>query len=124
MSLSIQALQNTSSFAPIMKKTLALLFVLSTLGTYAQDSIVAPTEKRWDMFKYDFVNMFKGVGYSYARPLHWQGQQWAQFGGAVAGTGAVYLVDEETSSFIQRQKESVPKIIREYGELYGSPENN
>lgn len=120
----MEGFQNTSSFAVIMKKTIALLFIFFTIGTYAQDSIVAPTEKRWDMFKYDFVNMFKGVGYSYARPLHWKGQQWAQLGGVVAGTGAVYLFDEESSEFIQRQKESVPHVIREYGELYGSPENN
>lgn len=64
------------------------------------------------------------MGFSYAQPFHWKGKQWAQFGGVVAGTGAVYLVDEETSGFIQNQKESIPKFIRSYGQLYGSPQNN
>ncbi|SIT06195.1 PAP2 superfamily protein [Zobellia uliginosa] len=107
-----------------MKKTIALLFTIFTMGVYAQDSIVSVPEKRWDMFKYDIGNMFKGVAYSYSRPFRWKGQQWAQFGGVLAGTGAVYLADEETSEFFQRQREGVPNVFREYGELYGSPENN
>ena len=107
-----------------MKKILFVLAFLAFSSSFSQDSIVVPSEKRWDMFKYDFVNMFKGVGYSYARPFHWQGKQWAQFGGVVAGTGAVYLIDDDTSRFIRLQKEGVPEVIRSYGTFYGSPENN
>ena len=76
------------------------------------------------MFTYDVGNMFKGVGYSYTRPLHWQGKQLAQFGAVVGGTGLVYLADDNTSRFIRNNKEGVPKFIRDYGEFYGSPENN
>lgn len=76
------------------------------------------------MFKYDAVTIVKAVGYSYARPFHWQGKQWAQFGGVVAGTGLLYVADDDTSRFIQNNKESVPKWIRDYGTFYGNPENN
>ncbi|SHI62356.1 phosphatase PAP2 family protein [Pseudozobellia thermophila] len=107
-----------------MKKIFVLLSCAVFNTGLAQDTITVPSDKRWAMFKYDFVNMFKGVGFSYAQPFHWQGKQWAQFGGVVAGTGAAYLVDEETSRFIRNQKESIPKFIRSYGTIYGSPQNN
>ncbi len=100
------------------------LLFLSFLAVQGQNSEVDTTETRWDMFKYDALNMFKGVGYSYSRPLHWQGRQWAQFGGVIAGTGLVYLTDDETSRFIRNNREGVPKIIRDYGSFYGNPENN
>lgn len=97
-----------------------------TIGAIrAQDSLIVDVpETRWNQFKYDIGNMFKGVGHSYVRPFSWQGRQWAQFGGVVAGTALVYSVDYETSRFIKANRESVPKWIRDYGEFYGSPENN
>ena len=106
-------------------KTFFISFLfLSFWLVQGQNSAIDTTETRWDMFKYDAVNIFGGVGYSYSRPLHWQGKQWAQFGGVVAGTGLVYLTDDETSRFIRNNREGVPRLIRDYGTFYGSPENN
>ncbi|KAA2219998.1 phosphatase PAP2 family protein [Maribacter flavus] len=76
------------------------------------------------MFTYDMGNIFKGVGHSYSRPFHWKGEQWADFGAVVGGTGFVYLFDDNTSRFIRNNREGVPKWIRDYGETYGNPENN
>ncbi|MFK7811843.1 MAG: phosphatase PAP2 family protein [Maribacter sp.] len=107
-----------------MKKLFLLFLLLSLSKVIAQDSIRNPTETRWQLFKYDAGNIFKSVGHSYIQPVHWKGKQWAQFGGIVGGTGLVYLADDETSRFVRANRESVPKIIREYGEFYGNPENN
>ncbi|MBM1105542.1 phosphatase PAP2 family protein [Aurantibacter crassamenti] len=107
-----------------MNKLITLLFVLSFSNMIAQDSIHNKSESRWKMFKYDAGNMFKSVGHSYIQPLHWKGKQWAQFGGLIAGTGFIYLSDEETSSIMKANKEGVPLLIRDYGEFYGNPENN
>lgn len=107
-----------------MNKLFTSLFLLWMTSLCAQDTLVAKTETRWQMFKYDAGNIFKGVGYSYIRPFQWQGKQWAQFGGVIAATGAVYLVDDDTSRFIRANREGVPKIIRRYGSFYGNPENN
>lgn len=107
-----------------MKRLLALIALFGFLFAHGQDAKIDTVETRWDMFKYDAVNIFKGVGYSYSRPLHWQGKQWAQFGGVVTGTGLLYLADDETSVFIRNNREGVPKWIRDYGSFYGSPENN
>lgn len=107
-----------------MKKICLLLGLCTCFLLQSQDAAKDSTDTRWQMLTYDVGNIFKGVGYSYARPLHWEGKQWAQFGAVVGGTGLVYLADDNTSRFIRNNRESVPKWIRDYGELYGSPENN
>ncbi|TLP76971.1 phosphatase PAP2 family protein [Maribacter sp. ACAM166] len=107
-----------------MRKILILLGLICCSLIRAQDTSKDSTQTRWNMFTYDVTNMFKGVGHSYARPLHWQGKQWAQFGVVVSGTSLVYLSDDNTSKFIRNNREGVPRFIRDYGELYGSPENN
>ena len=107
-----------------MKRLFTLLILLNFLNSSAQDSTIVKKDTRWKMLKYDVGNMFTSVGYSYIRPLHWQGKQWAQFGGVAAGTGLIYLFDNQTSEFIRLQRGGVPEIIREYGSFYGNPENN
>ena len=102
---------------------IACLLTCSTFA-WAQDSLATdPPETKWNTFKYDFVNIFKGMGYSYTRPLHWQGRQWMHFGAFAAGTALVYTADYETSRFIRANRESVPNWLRDYGEFYGSPQN-
>ncbi|SHJ68751.1 Membrane-associated phospholipid phosphatase [Maribacter aquivivus] len=107
-----------------MKKVIILLGITFCISLKAQDSVKDSTETRWNMLKYDVGSIFTGVGYSYARPFHWKGDQWAQFGAVVAGTGLIYLVDDETSRFIRNNREGIPRVIRDYGEFYGSPSNN
>ncbi len=107
-----------------MKKTFIVLLLISAISSFSQDTIVDIAETRWSMFKYDFGNILKGVGYSYSRPLHWEGKQWKTFGAVAVGTGGLYLLDDDTSRFISNQRESVPQFIRDYGEFYGNPANN
>jgi len=76
------------------------------------------------MFKYDAVSIFGGMGYAYSRPLHWKGDQWMAFSGVLAGTGALYLFDEESSTYFVNQKKHIPKAILDYGFEVGSPQNN
>ncbi|APA64611.1 MULTISPECIES: phosphatase PAP2 family protein [Maribacter] len=107
-----------------MKKLLTLLGFILCISLSAQETSKDSVETRWNMFKYDIATMFQGVGYSYTRPLHWEGNQWAQFGAVVGGTALVYLADDDTSRFIRNNREGVPQVIRDYGEFYGSPSNN
>lgn len=105
------------------KTIILILFIV--LDSNGQDhQINADRGNLWKDFTYDMGNMMVGVGHSYVQPLHWKGTQWAQFGTVVAGTGLVYLFDDETSRFIRNQREGVPSFIRDYGETYGNPENN
>ncbi|MEP3372968.1 MAG: phosphatase PAP2 family protein [Maribacter dokdonensis] len=107
-----------------MKKLLILLGFILCISLSAQETSKDSVETRWNMFKYDIATMFQGVGYSYTRPLHWEGNQWAQFGAVVGGTALVYLADDDTSRFIRNNREGIPQVIRDYGEFYGSPSNN
>ena len=107
-----------------MKKMIYLGVFLCSLLSFCQDLENAPDEKRWDMFTYDVGNIFKGIGHSYTRPLHWNGNQWLTMGAVIAGTGALYVIDDDTSRFFRDRQQDIPKFLREYGDLYGSPENN
>ena len=107
-----------------MKKTLTLAFILLLAITYGQTSSGAASPINWNTFTYDMGNVFGGIGYSYSRPLHWQGKQWATFGGVVAGTSLLYLVDQPTSEYFVGIREDIPPFIRRYGRDYSSPEYN
>lgn len=102
----------------------SVIFLLALPIQSQKENILDSTQTRWKMFTYDVGNMFKGVGHSYLGPTGWQGKQWAQFGAVMGGTGLIYLFDDNTSEFIRNQQESVPEVIREYGEFYGNPANN
>lgn len=107
-----------------MRILFSIFLLIVSVSLFSQDTIQNTAETRWAMFKYDFGNIFKGVGYSYSRPLHWKGKQWKTFGGVATGTGVLYLLDDDSSRFISNQRESIPRFIRDYGEFYGNPGNN
>ncbi|MEH6408304.1 MAG: phosphatase PAP2 family protein [Leeuwenhoekiella sp.] len=108
-------------------------FLLAPQGAYCQnilqkserDSISTGEDKTFlELLKYDGGSFLGGVGYGLSRPVYWKGDDWLKLGGTLAGTLLLYTVDEETSEFFQRQRDGVPKIIRDYGWYYGSPQNN
>ncbi len=104
---------------------LIVFFTFCTLGVFAQEEKDTSTSDQttWQLLKYDVGNIFKGVGYSYTRPLHWKGKQWGTFGGVVAGTGALYLFDDQTSEYFRNRSEDIPQTLKDFGENYGSPQN-
>ncbi|MEX0288573.1 MAG: phosphatase PAP2 family protein [Flavobacteriaceae bacterium] len=99
------------------------LFLLS-LQLNAQDPIISDKESTWKNFTYDMGNVFGGIGHSYSRPFHWQGNDWANFGYLSAGTAALFLVDDEFQNWTNGFSEDVPDFITEYGHKYGNPNNN
>ncbi|MDE3742435.1 phosphatase PAP2 family protein [Maribacter polysaccharolyticus] len=107
-----------------MKNVSALVFLLVAMATIAQETTDRTQQSTWQDLTYDVGNMFKGIGYSYTRPLHWKGQQWKTMGAVAGGTGLLYLFDDQTSKFFRDGRENVPSFIRQYGEFIGNPENN
>ncbi|WP_298474508.1 phosphatase PAP2 family protein [uncultured Maribacter sp.] len=108
----------------MIKKILLGCFLLSFLFSESQHIKTDFEDSRWQMFTYDFGNIFKGVGYSYTRPLHWKSNQWATAGYTIAGTGLLYVVDKPVSDYFVGIKEDVPYGVRDYGFNVGSPSNN
>jgi len=78
----------------------------------------------WQTFTYDMGNVFKGVGYTYTRPLSWQSDDFLKLGAVAATTGGLYAFDDNIRSTFLNHKEDVPNVLLEYGWYAGSPQNN
>jgi membrane-associated phospholipid phosphatase len=106
-------------------KKLLLILILSS-GTLCGQTIAMPADDAttWRSFTYDMGNLFKGIGYSYTRPLYWGKSQWLTFGGLVGVTGTAYLFDTQTSEYFTGRKEEVPKWLQDYGRAYAGPVGN
>ncbi len=109
-------------------KNLVLVFIVVfwSIGAQAQmkDQSDSLQTGRWELFKYDMGNVFGGIVHSYSRPLHWKGEEWMTLGAVVAGTGLIYLFDEQVSQFAIRQQGGVPDFVNYYGARVGSPTYN
>lgn len=113
------------SGTPFLRNLFVVFFLGISLICKGQELENEEKEQtRWQMFKYDGANIFGGIAHTYSRPFHWEGDDWLTFGGVMAGTALLYLADEETSDFFMRQRDDIPKVIRDYGWYYGSPQNN
>ena len=78
----------------------------------------------WQAFTYDLGNMAGGMGYAYSRPLHWKGNQFKNVAYIAAGTSALYLVDDHVDNWANNWRGDVPRWLTDYGNEYGSPNNN
>ena len=105
-------------------KKIFILFLIFSNQSFGQDIPNNTSQTTWQLFKYDVGNIFKGMGYAYSRPLHWQKEQWLTFGATTIGTGAFYLFDEESSDYFISKKEDIPQVISDYGWSVGSPQKN
>ncbi|WP_298545293.1 phosphatase PAP2 family protein [uncultured Aquimarina sp.] len=76
---------------------------------------------RWQMLKYDGVSAFGGVKNAYTQPLRWKGDDWARFGGIIAGSAILLAADEPANDYFTKQSEGVPQIIKESGFRFGKP---
>ncbi|MEO0901819.1 MAG: phosphatase PAP2 family protein, partial [Bacteroidota bacterium] len=101
-----------------------LLFFFTLNQLHTQELKLDKKENLWSNFTYDMGNVFGGIGYAYSRPFHWKGNDWANFGYLSAGTLALFTVDDELDDWANGFREDVPDFLVDYGNEYGSPENN
>ena len=64
------------------------------------------------------------IAHTYGRPFKWKRKNWLQFGGALAISGAVMLVDEPISEFFQRNQTKTLDRVANFGDFMGQPEHN
>ena len=105
----------------LLKLAFALIVCVPLSG---QELKIDKKETLWDNFKYDMGNVIGGIGYSYSRPFHWKGNDWANFGYMTAGTLALFTVDDELDEWADGFRDDVPDFLVDYGNEYGCPENN
>ena len=105
----------------LLKYWIFLLMVLPLCGQELQ-----PQQEKtlWNDFTYDLGNIFGAVGYAYSRPFHWKGNDFANFGYLAGGTLLLFTVDDEINRWTNGFNQDVPDFILDYGNEYGSPENN
>lgn len=94
------------------------------IGQTVNDDFNVNKNTLWNDFTYDMGNVFKGVGYAYSRPLHWQGDDYLRLGATVGTTLGIYAFDDELRTYFVNQKDDVSNALLEYGWYAGSPQNN
>jgi membrane-associated phospholipid phosphatase len=108
-----------------MKTSFILLFFLWPLLNFGQIETVSKKDstKIWDLLKYDTKNIAKSVGHSLTQPLRWKGDDFAKLGILIGGTAALTTLDNTTRDFFVKQQEDFPKVVRDFGWYFGSPQN-
>jgi hypothetical protein len=108
-----------------MKKFLLIVSLLTCLTPiFAQvDStqVLEAKQSNLEILKQDGLMIFNGVKHVYSRPFHWKTDDWLTFGGVVAGTGLIYLADDELNTYFLKQNEDVPTIMKDFGFRFGKP---
>lgn len=77
----------------------------------------------WSLLKYDINTTWNGLKYSFKRPLHWKKNDFLKLGGLVFGTATLALADEGVDKYIDNHRSNFPKVVRDYGWYFGSPQN-
>lgn len=72
-------------------------------------------------FTSDVSDAFDGSVYVFSRPLHWQGNDWLNFGYVIAGAAAFSLIDTEVRDFLLRNQSGSDNALIKIGEFYGEP---
>ncbi len=111
---------------PICMRYLLIIILLPfNFGMYAQTDVENDSlPSTLELLKYDGLSALRGVTTTYTRPLQWQKDDFLVAGAVVAGTAAIYIFDEETNRYFERQAEDAPKVVRDFGWYFGSPQNN
>ncbi|WP_435624369.1 phosphatase PAP2 family protein [Flagellimonas sp.] len=107
-----------------MRLITLLLLLLICHQHHAQELKLKKKDNLWNNFTYDMGNVFGGIGHAYSRPFHWKGNDWANFGYLAGGTLALFTVDDELDEWADGFRDDIPDFLVDYGNEYGSPENN
>ncbi|WP_152611507.1 phosphatase PAP2 family protein [Psychroserpens damuponensis] len=77
----------------------------------------------WDLMKHDAKFTVKSVAHSLSRPAQWKGKDYKKLGILVAGTATLSLADQPLRDWSQENRTHFPKILRDFGWYFGSPQN-
>jgi len=102
-----------------------ILALFCCMPLWCQDSTLVATDTikmtRGQMLKYDGGSVLGGIKHTYLAPMNWEKGNWIAFGGVVAGTGILWLTDEETSDYFINQGAGAPDFLKDTGYYFGKP---
>lgn len=105
--------------------TVLLLLFGFTLG-FSQELELKPEKDSTSiglLLKHDTKSALRSVGHAFTGPIRWKGKDYLKLGGLIGGTLALSSVDDEVNTFFLNNGENFPKVIRDFGWYYGSPQN-
>jgi len=112
----------------LIRLTKVVLFILVLNIKFAPDIQGQSTNhikpNIWENLQYDLNQMTGGIIHSYARPLHWEKENWKTFFEIVILSTTFYAFDDQISEWFQNQEGNIPKYLKDYGWYYGNPQNN
>lgn len=76
-----------------------------------------------ELLKYDASVALKAVGYGITKPLRWKVKDYGNFTGLIAGSILLSAYDDDVNAFFRRQQKDFPKVVRDMGWYFGSPQN-
>ncbi|MBR9847330.1 MAG: phosphatase PAP2 family protein [Algicola sp.] len=88
----------------------------------AKDTTVS-SQTIWKFLKDDATNALGGVKHSITQPLRWKGDDFRTLGILFAGTATLTFADNSVRKFSQNNAADFPKLLRDFGWYFGSPQN-
>lgn len=110
-------------FKRIFMPLVLIIFFTKNIGAQRLYKIDQDSSSTWTLLKYDINTTWQGVKYSFTRPIHWKKNDFLKFGGLVFGTATLALADEGIDKYIDNHRSNFPKVVRDYGWYFGSPQN-
>lgn len=106
-------------------KTLIVLFacILFSNNSFSQEDTTVTKNRIWKQLVYDGKFTLQSIGNGFTQPLRWQKDDFITASGVVAGTGILYLADNDARTFFQNHQYEVPQVLKEFGWYFGSPQN-
>jgi len=69
----------------------------------------------------DVGDAFNGSVHVFSRPLHWQGDDWLNFGYVIAGAAVLTIVETDIRKIFLRNQSEAGDALAKIGEFYGEP---
>ncbi|OYX26289.1 MAG: hypothetical protein B7Z06_05910 [Flavobacteriales bacterium 32-35-8] len=101
---------------------LPICFLLLNISL-AQEDTSATKKRIWKQLAFDGKFTLHSIGNGFTQPLRWQKDDFITAGSIVAGTGILYLADNDARTFFQNHQNNVPQVLKEFGWYFGSPQN-
>ncbi len=110
-------------FRFVLTITSLILFTSISIGQEIKDGKDKDSLAIDKLLKHDALSTIKSIGHSFSRPIHWKGNDYLKLGGLIGGTIILSAADDEVSSFFVNQQRNFPKVVRDFGWYFGSPQN-
>lgn len=98
-------------------------YILFSNNCLAQEDTTATNNRIWKQLAYDGKFTLQSIGNGFTQPLRWEKDDFMTAAGIVAGTGILYLADNDAQTFFQNHQNDVPQALKEFGWYFGSPQN-